>query len=240
MGPRSTPEHRLPELISIVIVAVVAVSLGGCAVNTEILSWLENSADHPSAPVLVVAAFVASGFVAAPLSAIMVPTILVFGPLHGSLWTLVGATASGALFFLLGARGGHLAERLAPRPIVGARLRHFLDTNGVLAVAMARLMPIAPYPIVNLALGASRLRLVDFLVGNLLGLLPWVILYAATGAQVRGLLAAPNPRTVLTAAFAVACLAAVSLAIAHGASRLFNRFRPTDDPPEDLHEDAAC
>jgi uncharacterized membrane protein YdjX (TVP38/TMEM64 family) len=233
MGPRSTPEHRLPEVIAILAVAIIAALLGGCSVTPEVSSWLETSRHHPWAPVVVVAVFVASGFVAAPLSAIMVPTILVFGPLYGSLWTLIGASASGALFFLLGARGAHLVERLAPRPVVADRLKRFLDTNGVLAVATARLIPIAPYPIVNLALGASRLRLIDFLFGNALGLLPWVILYAATGAQVRTLLSDPSPTTVLSALIAVACLAAVSLATAHGASRLLARLRPPGDRPTD-------
>jgi phospholipase D1/2 len=181
--------------------------------------------------VLVIAVFVTTGFVAAPLTAVMVPTIVVLGPLHGSLWTLVGATASGALFFWLGARGSALAGRLGARPALKDRVTRLLEGNGILAVALARNLPLAPYPIVNLALGASPLRLPDFLVGNLLGLLPWVALYAAAGAELRPLLESPSPRSLVVAGISIACLVVVAAAARRLATRLLARPRPTGEPP---------
>jgi uncharacterized membrane protein YdjX (TVP38/TMEM64 family) len=219
-----------PQLLLGATLAVVM--LNGCAASLEQhLLWLEASRNHPLAPVIVIAVFVMSGFVAAPLSAVMVPTIVVFGPLEGSLWTVVGATASAAIFFHLGATGSTLAGRLGARLPIGDRLGAFLEDNGIVAVAVARNLPLAPYPVVNLALGASPVGFAEFMIGNLIGLLPWVALYALTGAQVLAFLAAPSVASLVWAGLAILCIVGATLAAARAASLILNRRRTPDQPP---------
>jgi uncharacterized membrane protein YdjX (TVP38/TMEM64 family) len=177
---------------------------------------------------IVVAVFVASGFVAAPLSAVMMPTMVLFGPIEGSLWTIVGATASAALFFHLGAGGSAFAERFGARLPVGDRMRRFLESNGIVAVAVARNLPLAPYPLVNLALGASPVTFRHFMIGNSIGLLPWVALYAVAGAQILNLLAAPRASALAWAVLGLVCIVGATIAAARGASLLLGRYQPSD------------
>ena len=42
----------------------------------------------------------------------------------------------------------------------------------MLAVAAIRLVPIAPFTFVNFAAGASAIKLVDYVAGTLVGMLP--------------------------------------------------------------------
>jgi phospholipase D1/2 len=49
---------------------------------------------------------------------------------------------------------------------------------------MIRMVPVAPFSVVNVLAGASRLRLTDFLIGTALGMAPGIIAMAALGAQI--------------------------------------------------------
>jgi len=206
-------------------------ALNGCTGSwAELTLWLEAARTHPAAPLLVVALFIASGFVAAPLTVVMVPVFVVFGPLEGALWTLIGATASAALFFHLGASGSAIATRLGARFSEGGRLARLLARDGILAVAVARNLPLPPYPIVNLALGALPLRFSDFLIGNTIGLLPWLALYAVFGAQLRAFIAAPSVGGAVWTGVGIACVTGASFGGARLAAGWLARRRPTSKP----------
>ncbi|NUS20534.1 MAG: TVP38/TMEM64 family protein, partial [Mesorhizobium sp.] len=59
--------------------------------------------------------------------------------------------------------------------------------KGSLAVVVIRLIPIAPFSLVNLVAGASTLPLRDFLIGTLLGMMPGILAMAVLGAQIADL-----------------------------------------------------
>ena len=52
------------------------------------------------------------------------------------------------------------------------RLSRRLARQGVLVVAMMRIVPVAPFTVVNLAAGASHIGLRDFLIGTVFGMTP--------------------------------------------------------------------
>jgi len=64
------------------------------------------------------------------------------------------------------------------------RVQRRIIGQGVVAVAMIRMVPIAPFSLVNLLAGASELRLRDFLIGTILGMAPGIITMAALGSQI--------------------------------------------------------
>lgn len=221
--PRDIPGLSGRRLGLGIVASAAQLQVGCGAPLSELAVWLEAGRDHPAAPLLVIAVFLASGFVAAPLSAVMVPTILVFGPFAGSAWTFLGATASAALFFRLGAGGSALGRRLGARISPDGPLAQLLARDGILAVAALRNLPLAPYPVVNLALGALPLRFADFMIGNTIGLAPWVLLYALTGARLRDLVAEPSPAGAAWACLAIAALVGAGLGGARLATRWLER-----------------
>ena len=75
-----------------------------------------------------------------------------------------------------------------------------------------RLLPIAPFTLVNLAAGASGIRFVDFLVGTLIGMLPGLVLLSVMGDRIIRILAEPSVGDILILVLCVAAL--IGLAIA--------------------------
>jgi phosphatidylserine/phosphatidylglycerophosphate/cardiolipin synthase-like enzyme/uncharacterized membrane protein YdjX (TVP38/TMEM64 family) len=129
--------------------------------------------DLPWAPLAVLLAFIGAGLVAFPLLVLIAATALVFGPWLGPLYTLVGATLSAALTFAIGRRlGRETVRRLAGQRVNDLSRR--LARRGLVAIAFVRMLPIAPFSIVNVVAGASHIRWTDFLLGTVIGLLPGV------------------------------------------------------------------
>jgi phospholipase D1/2 len=129
--------------------------------------------DEAWAPLVVMLAFIVAGLLVFPLTVLVVATAMVFGPWLGPVYTLAGATLSAAATFAIGRRLG----RETVRRLAGARVNDLsrrLAKRGLLAVAFMRMLPIAPYSIVNVVAGASHIRWADFLLGTVIGLLPGV------------------------------------------------------------------
>src|SRR5690606_15258304 len=73
-------------------------------------------------------------------------------------------------------------------------LRRFVGRQGLVSVATIRVVPIAPFTAVNLVAGALKVRLVDYVLGTLLGLTPGLILLSFAGDRASAFLANPSWR----------------------------------------------
>jgi uncharacterized membrane protein YdjX (TVP38/TMEM64 family) len=60
-------------------------------------------------------------------------------------------------------------------------------------VALLRLVPLAPFTVVNIVAGVSEVRLGDFLLGSALGLLPGIAFATLFGHQLGSWLRDPDP-----------------------------------------------
>jgi phospholipase D1/2 len=132
-------------------------------------------AGSPWLPLAVLAAFFVGGLIVIPLTLMIAATGLMFGPLIGGVYALTCATLSAVAIYLIGSALG----RDTLRQVAGARINALsrrLATRGVSSVFLIRVLPIAPFTLVNLVAGASHIRLRDFVVGTLLGLAPGTIL----------------------------------------------------------------
>jgi uncharacterized membrane protein YdjX (TVP38/TMEM64 family) len=125
-------------------------------------------------------AFVVLSTILVPVLGMTVVAGFVLGPWRGAACALAGAMCAAALGFWIGRRlGRDFVERL------GVRVRgfsHRLGENGVLGTFLMRKVP-APFVIVNMVAGASRLRFRDFMLGTLLGMGVMVCLLAVFGHQ---------------------------------------------------------
>lgn len=76
------------------------------------------------------------------------------------------------------------------------KLNRRLAKRGILAVALLRLVPTAPFPVINFAAGTAGIRFSDYLVGTGLGMLPGIVLVVLSADLIRKLLAGPDPLVV--------------------------------------------
>ena len=146
-------------------------------------SFLTGYSRSPFAPLFAIAAFIAGGLIAFPVIALIAATAAVLGPWVGGLSATAGVLLSSMLLFVIGRFLGHkrLQSLLGTRAL---RVQRRIIGQGVIAVAMIRMVPIAPFSLVNLLAGASQLRLRDFLIGTVLGMAPGILMMAALGSQI--------------------------------------------------------
>jgi len=121
---------------------------------------------------------------------------------------MLGSLLSGAITYWL----GRIIGRDTVRSLAGNKINTLsrkLGRSGIRSTLVVRLLPIAPYSVVNIVAGASHIRFVDFIIGTLLGMLPGI--FAIAGIVDRGyaLLSSPGISTVIST---VALIAAIVLA----------------------------
>ena len=146
----------------------------------------------PAGPAVFVALFVLGGCLMFPVILLIAVTGMALGPATGFATALVGCLASAATVFWLGRlTGGRLLRRFG-----GEGVNHWFARQGVLAVAVVRLVPTAPFTVVNLVAGASHLRFTHFLAGTAIGMAPGTMAFCLFGTQLERVLRDPRPETV--------------------------------------------
>jgi uncharacterized membrane protein YdjX (TVP38/TMEM64 family) len=102
---------------------------------------------------------------------------------------------SGAAGFIGGERlGGQLLERYSE-----SRVHHLskrLSDSGILAVAVLRMIPVAPYTVVNIVAGASHLTLGRFLLGTAIGMLPGIGALTWFSGSLYRAITSPGPQSL--------------------------------------------
>jgi uncharacterized membrane protein YdjX (TVP38/TMEM64 family) len=147
-------------------------------------------------PAVALALFLLLGFLAFPVNVLIIGTAAAFGAWPGLAYAAVGALASAAATYAVGRRVGKAPLRNLLGPRVN-RIAGKVNRNGIMAVTMVRLLPIAPFTLVNLVAGAMRIRFLDYMAGTALGLLPGVLLMSALGDRLFRILERPTLSNVL-------------------------------------------
>ena len=146
-------------------------------------------------PVLALGLFMLLGLIAFPVNVLIVATAAAFVLWPGLMYAAVGAMVSAVLTYLVGRRMGPGVLR----KIIGPRINKVsrsIAKNGILAVTLVRLMPIAPFTLVNLVAGAIRIPLLDYTVGTALGLAPGLLLMTALGDRLLRILTDPSLKDI--------------------------------------------
>jgi phosphatidylserine/phosphatidylglycerophosphate/cardiolipin synthase-like enzyme/uncharacterized membrane protein YdjX (TVP38/TMEM64 family) len=182
-------------------------------VNLDALVNLGDRIEEmPLTPLLVLGAYVLAGLLVMPVTLVITVTGVVFGPLVGGVYALAGSMLSGIVTYAIGRKLG----RETVRRVAGKRLNAItrgLAKRGLLTMILVRVVPVAPFTIVNVVAGASHIGLRDFVLGTALGMLPGIV---ATVVFVDRLIAAvrhPGPKTIALLTVIAAVLIATALLV---------------------------
>jgi uncharacterized membrane protein YdjX (TVP38/TMEM64 family) len=217
------PESRPPardRLVGIAAFIFVLAALAAAWRFSPLHQWLNVEAlvdigdrieEMPLAPLIVLGAYVLAGLLVIPVMLMITVTGIVFGPLVGGIYALAGSLLSGIVTYTIGRKLG----RETVRRFAGKRLNAItrgLAKRGLLTMILVRVVPVAPFTVVNVVAGASHIGWRDFLLGTALGMLPGIV---ATVVFVDRLIAAvrhPGPKTIaLLTLIAVALIATALL-----------------------------
>ena len=170
---------------------------------TSMVNYLEEVGHGPTALLITVGGFLIGGVLVMPVMVLIAVTILAFGPWWGFWYALTGMTASALLTFGIGRLlGRRLMDHLSGSWV--HRTSRTLAAKGILTVVALRILPVAPFSILNAIAGASHIRTRDFFVGTILGELPGLVSLALFLEQVTETVRHPGLGSVLLLVLIVA------------------------------------
>ncbi len=177
--------------IAMLILVVAAVSAGfwlsaniiGLDENGILSRTFKSFAGSPWALPVVAAGFTAASFIGAPQFLLIAVTVAAFGPFQGFVFSILSTLVSSSVNFLMARYLG--ADWLRRRGWKGiGSLTEMVGRNGFMSALLVRIIPSAPFIVVNMGLGLTRTSYPAFISGTAIGILPKTALIALLGKVV--------------------------------------------------------
>ncbi|HEV8389166.1 MAG TPA: VTT domain-containing protein [Dongiaceae bacterium] len=159
--------------------------------NPDVWSGWLTSLHGTWAAVAVIVLFVLAGLVMFPVMVLIATTAAVFGAWPGVLYAAAGALASALATYAIGRWLGPRGLRQFFGPRLNLITRSFAR-KGIPTVTLVRLVPVAPFSIVNLAAGAICIPALDYLLGTAIGLAPGLAIMSLLGDQATSIIRHPS------------------------------------------------
>ncbi|CAN5163825.1 TVP38/TMEM64 family protein [soil metagenome] len=194
------------------VVFLFGASLLGLSGPGEVQAWMAAGARGPWALPMAVGAFAGLAFLGVPQFVLIAAAVVAFGPWTGFAYSWIGTMVSSAIGFFLGRRfGAGLLKSYA-----GKGVNAFIEMvgkNGFLASLVVRLVPSAPFIVVNMAAGVTPMSFWSFAAGTGIGIIPKTGLTAFAGAAaVKGMTGGGSGHWWTIAAVAVIWIGSALLA----------------------------
>lgn len=137
--------------------------------------WAASLRQSPARHFYIIGAYIIGSVLLVPITLLILVTGIVFGPVAGSLYSLLGCLTGALVTYAI----GYFLGQDFVRKIAGAkwkRIEHNISRTGIIAVATLRLLPVAPFTVVNIVSGAFKVPWRDYILGSLLGLAPGILI----------------------------------------------------------------
>jgi uncharacterized membrane protein YdjX (TVP38/TMEM64 family) len=139
---------------------------------------LADAANSSWAVPIVVSVFVVLALTGFPQFLLIAATVFAFGARDGAYYSWLATMISATVTFALGHWfGGRFVRRFG-----GERFQStidFIGRHGILASGLIRVVPSAPFIVVNAAAGAAHIPLWKYWAGTSIGIVPKILLVAA-------------------------------------------------------------
>jgi phospholipase D1/2 len=140
----------------------------------KITGWFFSLRNNPARSLIILGAYLGGSLLVVPITVLILATALVFGPLLGCAYSFAGCFLGAVVTYAI----GYFLGRDFIQQIIGSkwqRVEQKIGQAGIIAVATMRLLPVAPFTVVNVISGAFQVRLRDYVIGSLLGLTPGIV-----------------------------------------------------------------
>jgi uncharacterized membrane protein YdjX (TVP38/TMEM64 family) len=145
-----------------------------------------------AAPPFVTVVYVLGTAAFVPVTLLIAATALLFPPWLACAYALLGSVCAALVTYAVGRTlGPQVLWRFRGRRM--RKLRTQLNGRGFRAVVAARLLPLGHFTVVNLLAGGMRVPVGKFVLANVIGLLPGVLVLSFFADRLWKLVRAPNP-----------------------------------------------
>lgn len=181
----------------------------------RVARWAAALRDHPGLPAIVLGSYVIGSILSFPITILIMATAIVFGPIEGIAYSLAGCLLGAAVTYAL----GYLLGKDWARRVLGSKwclVERAVSQTGLIAVTTLRLLPVAPFTIVNVASGALQVPFWKYLAGSVLGLAPGIVVINVFARQLERAIRNPGPGSIALLALLVAITVAGVLWLRRG------------------------
>lgn len=176
------PERRLVLRVLAVVAGLAVLVFAGRHLGGQLprfAGWVEGLGAW--GPAVFIVGYVVAAVAFVPGSVLTLAAGAIFGLVRGAIYVFIGATLGAAAAFLV---SRYLARGAVERRVVGdprfAAVDRAIEGQGFRVVFLLRLSPLFPFNLMNYALGLTRVRFVDYLLGSV-GMIPGTVLYVYYG-----------------------------------------------------------
>lgn len=197
-------------------ISQLGLSMDGVAARVG--GTIESLAGSPWRVPLVLTVFVLASIVSVPILALIGATVVTLGPLLGFACSATGTMLAASATFGV----GRMIGRNPIKRWLGTKLDSLeqrVERRGVIAIALIRKVPIAPFTIVNMVIGALGIRYRDFIFGTALGMLPGIAAFAFVSDRAVDAWRNPTPQNIA----AIGAAIVLWLGVVFGVQWLLNR-----------------
>jgi phospholipase D1/2 len=158
---------------------------------------------------LAILGFVAASLAAVPVTLLILTCSLVFGTMIGATVAFVGSVLSALIGYAIGRfTGRSFVERLANGRIRQVSRR--LGRRGILTIITVRIVPVAPFAVLNLLAGTMHINVREFVIGTAVGMLPGIIALAVFAEGLLSLIGQADLRAVALILVGILALAGLA------------------------------
>jgi len=213
--PRGRGRYFRIGLVVLVVAGLAAVwrltPLSELVTAETLAAWMAPTRAAWWGPLVTWCVFVVGGLLFFPVTALIVYAAIVHGPWVGFATALAGVLGSATLTYGLGAALGRQRVRRLAGPRLN-RISRRLARRGILAVLAVRILPVAPFTLINVVAGASHVGFRDYLIGTVLGVLPGIVAMTVLGDRLWSFVTEPTLESSLAlATLVLAFIAGVAL-----------------------------
>lgn len=213
--------NRIRFVILLIFIASVFILIrvsgfSGYLEQERLRGWIDGfGAWGPLAYILV---YVLSASLMVPGLPVTVAGGVLFGPVRGSIYVLIGATLGAASAFLI---ARYLGRQWVESAFKGGRLGELdqkVREQGWKIVAVTRLIPIFPYSFLNYAYGLTGIRFSHYILATAVFMIPGVVAYVVFSSSLIDLLRGRASREFIIGLILVIIVSILPL--------IYKRFRP--------------
>ena len=164
-------------VLGALVMALRTLTLPDCAtIQARIVEW------GPVAPVVFFLIYVVATIAFIPGTIVTLMAGLAFGAWWGTLIVSLASTVGAVLAFLMARYIARDAvEGMLEKQAWFARFKGAVEENGLNFVLFVRLVPLFPFNGLNYACGLVPLKLRDYVIGSIVGMLPGTFAYVYLG-----------------------------------------------------------
>ncbi len=161
--------------IAMIVIALIVLVIGRLYYGAEIEAFIDATLGEARRTRLglpiTIAVFTITAYVGAPQFMLILACVVAFGPEQGFWFAWIATIVSGAVTYFTGRlAGAETRKRLGGA--TGGRFTRFMGKNAFMASMIVRVVPTAPFIVVNTAFGAAQANFWPYLAGLAIGVLP--------------------------------------------------------------------